>query len=127
MNATHTTTTAVTATVDTQISDLIADLTGFHPALDRAIAAIGDLVTADLTADQSQSVIAALGGFQDGNAVTLLALAVRRIADPTTNPALADLPDDSKRTLRRLGAEYTAQVDDCSDIASEISGVIDGA
>lgn len=116
-----------TTTVPSLIADLMDDLTGFHPALDRAVGALGELLTADLTADQSQSLVAALGGLADGGFTTLTALVVQRIANPDTNPALADLDADRKQTLRRLGSEYTALVDDSRDTASELAAVIDGA
>lgn len=112
----------------TEIADLMDDLTGFHPALDRAVAAVGDLLTADLDTDQTQSAIAALGGLADGSFATLLGLAVRHLANPDSNAALADLPTESKQTLRRLGAEYTAAIssNDLTDLASGASAVIDG-
>jgi hypothetical protein len=111
-----------------QITDLVDDLTGFHPALDRAVQALEDLAAADLDADRSQSVVAALGGLCDGSVSTLLGLVLRHIADPDTNPALADLPAKRKQALRRLGAEYAAGADDWHQqaLASEASAVIDG-
>jgi hypothetical protein len=121
------TTTTNTAPVPALILDLMDDLTGFHPALDRAVAALGELLAADLTADQSQSLVAALGGLADGGFTTLTALVVQRIANPDTNPALAELDADRKQTLRRLGSEYTALVNDSTDTASELSAAIDGA
>lgn len=131
MNTTaHTTAPAVTVpAITTQIADLVDDLTGFHPTLDRAVNALGDLLTADLTADQSQSVVAVLGGLADGSLATLLGLVIRQVANPDANPALAGLDDGSKRTLRRLGAEYAAGADDPGQqyLASEMSAVIDGA
>lgn len=126
MTATTTTTTAPVLT--TQIADLIDDLTGFHPALDRAAAAIGDLLAADLDTDSSQSLVAALGGLTDGSFATLLGLAVRQIANPDANRALTDLPEDRKQTLRRLGAEYAASIADpyLEGLASSAAGVIEG-
>ncbi|WP_399559046.1 hypothetical protein OIA45_49090 (plasmid) [Streptomyces chartreusis] len=127
MNATTNTTVTVPA-LSTDIADLVDDLTGFHPVLDRAVAALADLATADLDADGSQSVVAALGAFDTGNVATLLGLVVRRIASPDSNPALADLPADRKQTLRRLGAEYAAALDDSyvGQLAAEASAVIEG-
>jgi hypothetical protein len=124
---THTAATTAPA-ISAEISALMDDLTGFHPALDRVIAALGDLLEADLTAAQSQSVIAALGGYAEGNVATLLALTVRRIADPDANAALTGLPTERKQTLRRLGAEYAAGADDPEQqaLASEASAAIDG-
>lgn len=116
-----------TATANTQIRDMADDLTGFHPLLDQAVTALAALAEADLTADQSQSLVAALGGFDDTTVATLAALVVKRIADPDTNRSLTDLPEDRKQTLRRLGSEYAAAVDNGPQpIASEISAVIDG-
>lgn len=111
-----------------EIADLMDDLTGFHPALDRAVAALGDLAVADLNIDRSQSAVAALGGLADGSFATLLGLVLRHIASPDHNPALIDLPEDRKQTLRRLGAEYAAAIDDgyLERRASEAAAVIEG-
>jgi hypothetical protein len=120
--------TATVPAVPTQITDLVDALTGFHPALDRAVLALEDLAAADLDADRSQSVVAALGGLTDGHMATLLGLVLRHIANPDTNRALAGLPEDRKQTLRRLGAEYAAAISDTypTDLASEASAAIEG-
>jgi hypothetical protein len=125
----NTTTAATVPAVTSQIADLMDDLTGFHPALDRIVAAFGELLTADLDADQSQTAIAVLGGLADGHLATLLGLTLRKIASPDTNPALADLTDDRKQTLRRLGAEYAAAIADdyTTRVAAEASAAIDGS
>lgn len=117
-----------TIAITSEIADLMDALTGFHPALDRAVSALAELAVADLDADQSQTAVAALGGLEEGHFATLLGLVVRHIASPDTNPALADLPDERKQTLRRLGAEYAAAMDDehTKSLASEASAVIDG-
>ena len=126
--ASTTETTVSVPAVLAQIQELAYDLTGFHPALDRAVSGLVELATATLDADQSQSAVAALGGLADGSLATLLGLTVRHLANPDTNAALADLPTDRKQALRRLGAEYTAAISgDClTDIASEVCAVIDG-
>jgi hypothetical protein len=125
----NTTTAATVPAVTSQIADLMDDLTGFHQALDRIVAAFGELLTADLDADQSQTAIAVLGGLADGHLATLLGLTLRKIASPDTNPALADLTDDRKQTLRRLGAEYAAAIADdyTTRVAAEASAAIDGS
>ena len=114
--------------VPSHITDLVDTLTGFHPALDRAVQALEDLAAADLNADQSQSAVAALGGLCDGSFATLVGLVVRHIADPDANPALVGLPADRKQTLRRLGAEYAAGADDWRQqaLASDASAAIEG-
>lgn len=124
-----TTLTSTPVTVPAKISDLVDDLTGFHPALDRLVAAFEDVITADLTADQSMAAVAVLGGLADGNAATLLGLVLQHIANPDTNPALADLPAARKRKLRRLGSEYCAQIADdyLTDTAAEASAAIEGS
>lgn len=120
--------TATVPAITSEAVDLMAALTGFHPALDRIVSGFGELLAADLDADQSQSLVAALGAFDDGNLRTLLGMAVRQIANPDTNPALADLPEDRQQTLRRLGAEHVAALDDpaLAYTAAEISAAIDG-
>lgn len=131
---TTTTTILPTATVPpvpavpTQITDLVDDLTGFHPTLDRAVQALEDLAAADLDIDRSQSLAAALGGLADGSLATLVGLVLRHIANPDANRALVDLPESRKQTLRRLGAEYAAGIADpyLERIASETSAVIEG-
>ena len=123
-----TATTTHTTTVPAVITDLADDLTGFHPVLDRAVTALADLAAVDLTADHSQSLVAALGGFDSGSLATLLGLVVRHVADPDANAGLADLDEDRKQQLRRLGAEYAAAADatEARDTAAQISAVIDG-
>jgi hypothetical protein len=114
--------------ITTQAVDLMSDLTGFHPVLDRIVSDLGQLLAADLDADQSQTLVAALGGFEDGNLRTLVAMVVQHLGSPDTNPALVDLPEDRQQTLRRLGAEHVAAVDDpaLTRTAAEMSAVIDG-
>lgn len=126
MNTTATKNLPTVPAVTTEIADLMDDLTGFHPALDRAVSAIGELLTGDLDADQSQSVIAALGGLADGSFATLLGLSVRQLANPDANPVLAALATESQQTLRRLGAEYAAAIthQDLEACASEAAAVI---
>jgi hypothetical protein len=123
-----TNTTLTLAPVTAQIADLMDDLTGFHPVLDRLVAAFADVLTADFTTDQTMSAIAVLGGLADGHTATLLGLVLRQIANPDTNPALADLPETRKQTLRRLGAEYAAEISSnyLARPASEACAVIEG-
>lgn len=113
---------------DTQISQTVNSLTGFHPALDRVVNALQDLADADLTADETQSVVGAIGAIDTGNVNALVGLIVRHLADPDRNPALADLPTERAQTLRRLGAEYAAgaSTDRQQDTAAEISAAIEG-
>lgn len=122
------TTDATAPVLTSEIADLADDLTGFHPALDRAVAALAELAVSGLDIDRSQTAVAALGGLTEGSFATLLGLVVRHIASPDHNPALADLPTERKQTLRRLGAEYAAALDDSyvGQIAAEASAVIDG-
>lgn len=121
------TTLTITA-IDTQTADLMDALTGFHPVLDRLVAAFGDVLTADFTADQSMSAVAVLGGLADGHMATLLGLVLRQVTNPDTNPALANLPADRKQKLRRLGAEYAAEISNgyLEQRAAEASAVIEG-
>jgi hypothetical protein len=122
------TTTIQTPALSAEIADLMDALTGFHPALDRLVAAFGDLLTADLTGEESMATVAVLGGLDDGSVATLLGLALRRIADPDTNPALSGLDDARKQTLRRLGAEYAAAITDnhLTNTASQACAAIEG-
>ncbi|MEW1568288.1 hypothetical protein AB0454_35590 [Streptomyces sp. NPDC093509] len=130
MNTTLTTAAAQTTTpgISTEIAELMEDLTGFHPAVDRVVSTIGDLLTAGMNADRSMCAVAAIGAFDQGNIHVLLALVLQQIANPDANPALADLPDDRKQTLRRLGSEYVAALDydHPTQVASEIAGAIGG-
>ncbi|MDF2712395.1 MAG: hypothetical protein K0R62_8047 [Nonomuraea muscovyensis] len=125
----NTTTHTTAAALTTEIADQMDALTGFHPALDRVVTALGDLLAADLDAERTQAVIAALSGCADGNLRTLTALIVRQLGNPDANPALTGLDDTRKQTLRRLGAEHAAQVADfeLDATASERAAVIDHA
>jgi hypothetical protein len=126
MNTTHTTTSV--PALNSNIADLMDDLTGFHPILDRLVATFGELLTADLDASESGDAVAVLGSLDGGSVATLLGLVVRHLADPDANPALAGLPVDRKQTLRRLGAEYAAEIDNSylRGRAAEASAVIEG-
>lgn len=126
--AAHTANTTAVPRITSEIADVMDDLTGFHPALDRVIASIGDLLTTDMDANQSMGVVAAIGAFDTSNVHILLALALQQIANPDANPSLADLPTTSKQALRRLGAEYVAAADDSDlqEIAAWAPAVIDG-
>lgn len=121
------TTAVVPATTTTEAAALIEDLTGFHPVLDRLAAAFGDVLNADLTADQSMAAVAVLGALNNGNIATLLGLTLRHVANPDTNPALADLDDVRKQTLRRSGAEYAAAITEqhIEQAAAEACAAID--
>lgn len=123
-----TTLTIVESATTAEITEQMDTLTGFHPALDRAVAALGDLLTADLDADRTQSIIAALSGCADGNLRTLTALIVRQLGNPDANPALHGLDDDQKQDLRRLGAEHAAALSNTrlDETASAMAAVIDG-
>ena len=114
--------------ITSEIAAVMDDLTGFHPALDRVVASIGDLLATDMDARQSMGVVAALGAFGDSNVHILLALALQQIANPDANPSLNDLPKARKQALRRLGSEYVAAADDSplQEIAAETTAVIEG-
>lgn len=116
-------------TLSPDVADLTAELTGIHPALDNAVAAIAELLYADLTADQTQSVIAALGSYEDGDFMRLVLLAIRDLGDPKTNPAVAALPAEDRNRARRLTAAYAADgdLDLRRDLTSEACAVIDHA
>lgn len=118
-----------TVTVTAEIAEQMESLTGFHPALDRVVSALGDLLAADLDAERTQAVIAALGGCVDGNLRTLTALVVRQLGNPDANPALTGLDDTRKQALRRLGAEHAAALSDfeLDATASEMAAVLDGS
>lgn len=123
------TTTISTPALSTEIADLMDGLTGFHPALDRIVAGFGELLSADLSADESMSAVAVLGGLVDGSFATLLGLSLRRLADPDANPALASLPEEQQQLLRRIGAEYAAEADNDAqrNRAASAAAVIEGA
>lgn len=120
------TTTSTGPGITDEIADMMDDLTGFNPALDRVVAALGDMLTAGMNAEQSQSAIAALSGCVDSNVRTLTALVVRQLGNPDANPALADLDDTRKQTLRRLGAEHAAAIGntDLDDTAAAMTAAI---
>lgn len=120
--------TTTSATVPANIAALADDLTGWHPAVDSAVSSLLGLLTADLNADQTQGVIAALGGLADGHLVSLVALIVRHLGNPDANPALADLPQDQQQALRHNGAAYAAAATDdgLTQFASRMAAAIEG-
>lgn len=123
-----TTTPAVAPELSADTADLMWELTGFHPALDRVVAAIGELLVTPLTAEDTRNVTAAVGAIEDTNVIGLLGLVVRDLADPALNPALRTLsPEDQDRT-RAAGARFAAHLESTlpTESAGQIGCVIDG-
>lgn len=115
--------------LDDDLAGLLDDLAGLHPAIDMMCDAIRLTALERHTVQDSQSLIAGLAGGADGtNVVTAIAMAIARLSNPDTNPALRDLPADRQKTTTRAGhLAYLALSDpDLHQTASETCAAIDG-
>ncbi|NUP37034.1 MAG: hypothetical protein HOY76_08450 [Streptomyces sp.] len=90
------------------VETLLDSLTGFHPGTDLIVAGLRLLATSELTADQTQSVLAVLGGDYRAEEDLLAAVTavVLRLTDPATNRALRPLPGGIQRLVAELGRDY---------------------
>ena len=113
--------------LDDELEDMLAALRGVHPALDLAADAFRHLLLDRLDIDTTQTVIAALGGWEARNLVALTGAAIARLANPDTNPALRALPLDQQK-ICQLNGEATAYAlnhPDLAQFASDTSAAID--
>lgn len=115
--------------LDAELAGLLDDLAGLHPAIDMMCDAIRLTALERHTTDETQSLIAALAGGADGtNVITAIGMAIARLSNPDTNPALRSLPDDRQKNTARAGhLAYLALSDpDLHQTASETCAAIDG-
>jgi hypothetical protein len=113
---------------DEDLAGRLDDLEGFHPGLDLIRAGVRLMATERLTREETQTLIAKLGGSSDdSDALGLIGALVRHLADSDFNPCLRDLAPDTQADLRRIGGGYAVDLSTTAprDLASELSGRID--
>lgn len=113
---------------DPELAGLHDDLAGIHPGIDLIRSGLRLIATERLTRDETQTLIAVLGGSSDGtDIVALVGATIRRLADADHNPCLRDLHSDEQANLRRLGDAYVVDVATTAprDLAAEMAGRID--
>lgn len=119
---------AAVPSLDDDFEDILEDLSGIHHGIDLIRAGIRALALDRLDRDQTQTIIAALGGTSDGTDVLgLVGATIARLADADSNPCLRALDPDTQDNLRRIGGGYAIDLTTTAprDLAAEISGRID--
>lgn len=115
--------------LDDELEDVLATLRGIHPALDLIADGYRLLLLDRHTVDASQTLVAALGGWEQRSVVALAGLAIQRLATPDTNPCLRVLPFDRQK-IAQINGETTAFVltsPTLAQFAADTSAAIDGA
>lgn len=130
MSAPHPATDAAGAVppLDADLEDLLDGIRGVHPDLDEIADRFHHLLLDRHTLDTSQSLIAALGGWERHNMVALIGLAIQRLATPDSNPCLRALPEHRQKLAQRIG-ENTAFFltgPNLAQLAADTAAVIDG-
>lgn len=111
-----------------ELEDVLATLRGIHPGLDLIADGFRTLLLDRHDVDTSQTIVAALGGWEGRNGVALTGLAIQRLATPDTNPCLRALPDYQQKLAQGIG-ENTAFVltsPTLAQFAADTSAAIDG-
>ncbi|MGW2863313.1 hypothetical protein [Streptomyces sp. NPDC001205] len=107
--------------LDEELAGTLDDLDGIHCGIDLIRDGIRLLGVDRLTADQTQTILAALAGSEGADVLTALALLIRRLTDPVTNPALRPLPYDTAKAVQQLGEQHaydTAEFAPRRDVAA---------
>lgn len=126
-NHVHTAGNAVPNVDDTDLGDVLADLRGIHPGIDMICDAARLIAHDRLSLDQTQTLVAALGGSAGADVLTALALLIERLANADTNPALRTLPLDQQKTARQHGEQtaYGLNDPDLHQPAADTAATID--
>jgi len=114
--------------LDADLEELLDTLRGIHPALDEIADRFQDLLLDQHTLDTSQTLVAALGGWERRNVVALVGYAIQYLSSPRTNPALKDLSDYQQQVAQGTG-QCTALVlssNAIAQFASDTAAAIDG-
>lgn len=93
------------------LAGLLDDLDGIHPGIDLIRQGFRLILTERLTRDQTQTLIATIGGSADDTDILGLAgAAIARLTDPDANPCLRDLDYATAADVRRIGAAYAVDL-----------------
>lgn len=126
-----TATTAISVPSLDDIDGLADDLRGIHPLLDAAVASLRQLAEAGLDADQTATLLTALGGAGHGgdpSVIDLIGALVARIGHPTANPAIDKLPEPRRTAVADCTSQFAFYLAEFTPSAhlAEASGQIAG-
>lgn len=114
--------------LDDDTEYLLEDLSGIHTGIDLIRTGIRNLSLDRLDRDQTQTIIAALGGSSSGNDIVgLLSATIARLTDADTNPCLRELDPTTTDNVRRIGGAYATDLATTAprDLAAEACARID--
>lgn len=113
--------------LDQDHADLDEGLFGIHAGLDLIRAGFRLLALERLTADQTQTIIAALAGSEDSDVLGLLNATVKRLTDPAMNPALHGISERRVQRAQSLAEvfDHLVAVSGLRGIGSETSRALD--
>ena len=126
-NPLHTEANAIPSVNGTPLGDVLDDLANIHPGIDLIRDGLRLIAHDRLTTDQTQTLTVTLAGSTDGtDVVTAIGLAVARLTDPDTNPALRGLDLNRQKNAQGWGAylAFTLARPDIHQPASEASAAI---
>lgn len=98
-----------TTPVDADLLDAADDLAGFAwiPGVDLILAGIRETAEAaacgELSLDDTQTLLSVIANPHNADVTGLLALLVRSVTNPVTNPALNDLAPATAKAVQHLG------------------------
>ncbi|MGW1870935.1 hypothetical protein ACWCPS_36020 [Streptomyces mauvecolor] len=92
--------------LDDDLAGALDDLDGIHCGIDLIRDGIRLLGLDQLTADQTQTILATLAGSEGADILTVIALLIRRLTDPAANPSLRPLPYDITKRVQQHGEEH---------------------
>jgi hypothetical protein len=114
--------------LDGDLEALLNTLTGVHPILDRAVDAFRDLLGEQHDIDTSQTLVAALAGWENRNFVALAGRVIQHLSNPDTTVALRQMSPEQQKLIQMNG-ETTAFVlgsGHLAQFASDTAAAIDG-
>lgn len=99
--------------LNSDLTTLCEDLTGFHPGIDLLIDAVRLIATQRHTLTQTQMLLTVLQGSTDEagqqiDVAALLAALAARLLNPAENPCLRTLPTDVQEQAAETGTELQA-------------------
>jgi hypothetical protein len=112
--------------LDDNLQGCLDDVAHIHPGLDLIRDGIRLIALDGLSADQTQTILAALAGSDGCDALTALALLIQRLTDSDTNPALRAVHPALAKTIQGLGEQQAFMFSEFAprDLIAEASGLI---
>ncbi|MFH9389855.1 hypothetical protein ACH4KV_24235 [Streptomyces albidoflavus] len=114
----------------TPLGDAITDTSGVHEGVDLIREGLLLIASSPMPLDRVPTIISTLAGGASDNPdiVTAIGHLIARLTDASTNPALADLPEQQQKDVERQGADALYRLTDpwLREPASEAAALIDG-